>query len=204
MKKSFFIAVAMSGLMFVSCKDSSDDKDKAKVAVVETTEVDSQLEQFADTRILKYEVPGWDKLSLKEQKLVFYLTQAGLAGRDIIWDQNYRHNLTIRKAFENIYSNYDGDKSSEDWKNFEIYLKRVWFSNGIHHHYSSEKFKADFSQDLFSNNDLEEDRKIEFFYYCQDDPEFKNLCKINNALATFEFLEDKLKVYKTILYSQKE
>ncbi len=150
MKKYYFIAMAMSGLLFVSCKDNSEEKDNTQVAVVETTEVDSQLEQFADTRILKYEVPGWEKLSLKEQKLVFYLTQAGLAGRDIIWDQNYRHNLTIRKAFENIYANYDGDKSSEDWKNFEIYLKRVWFSNGIHHHYSSEKFKADFSQDYLN------------------------------------------------------
>ena len=150
MKKSFFIAMAMSGLLFVSCKDSSDKKDNTQVKVVETTGVDSQLEQFADTRILKYDVPGWEKLSLKEQKLVFYLTQAGLAGRDIIWDQNYRHNLAIRKALENIYTTYDGDKNSEDWKNFEIYLKRVWFSNGIHHHYSSEKFKADFSQDYLT------------------------------------------------------
>ena len=150
MKKYYFIAMAMSGLLFVSCKDSSDKKDNTQVKVVETTGVDSQLEQFADTRILKYDVPGWEKLSLKEQKLVFYLTQAGLAGRDIIWDQNYRHNLAIRKALENIYTTYDGDKTSEDWKNFEIYLKRVWFSNGIHHHYSSEKFKADFSQDYLT------------------------------------------------------
>ena len=85
-------------------------------------------------------------MSLKEQKLVYYLTQAGLSGRDIMWDQNYRHNLKIRKALENIYNNYKGDKSSDDWSAFTTYLKRVWFSNGIHHHYSNDKLKPAFSQ----------------------------------------------------------
>lgn len=166
--------MAVSGLLFISC---NDNKENPQVAVVETTEVDSQLEQFADTRILRYEVPGWDKLSLKEQKLVFYLTQAGLAGRDIIWDQNYRHNLAIRKAFENIYANYDGDKSSEDWKNFEIYLKRVWFSNGIHHHYSSEKFKADFSQDYLKQllADTNSELKDEAFDAIFNDKDIKKV-----------------------------
>src|SRR5690606_32523389 len=86
-------------------------------------------------------------LTLKEKELVYYLTQAGTAGRDIFWDQNYKHNLKIRKALENVYVNYQGDKNSEDWKNFEIYLKRVWFANGIHHHYSMDKFKPGFSKD---------------------------------------------------------
>jgi len=85
-------------------------------------------------------------LTLKEQKLVYYLTQAGLAGRDIMWDQNYRHNLTIRKALENVYTTYSGDKTSDNWKNFEEYLKRVWFSNGIHHHYSNEKLTQKFDK----------------------------------------------------------
>jgi len=92
-----------------------------------------------------------DPNTLKEQKLVYYLTQAGLSGRDIMWDQNYRHNLTIRKALEKIYTSYVGDKSSKDWKEFETYLKRVWFSNGIHHHYSNDKIKPEFSQDYFSS-----------------------------------------------------
>ena len=87
---------------------------------------------------------------LKEKELVYYLTQAGTAGRDIHWDQNYKHNLKIRKALENIYQNYQGDKASADWKNFEIYLKRVWFSNGIHHHYSSDKIKPGFSKEYFN------------------------------------------------------
>jgi len=107
-------------------------------------------EEFADIKVLRYQVPGWENLTLKEKELVYYLTQAGTAGRDIHWDQNYKHNLKIRKALENIYQNYKGDKGSADWKNFEIYLKRVWFSNGIHHHYSSDKIKPDFSKDYFN------------------------------------------------------
>lgn len=108
-----------------------------------------QTEQFADLRILRYKVPGWDSLSTKQKELVYYLTQAGLAGRDIIWDQNYRHNLHIRKSLETIYQNYNGDKTTENWKNFEVYLKRVWFSNGIHHHYSYNKILPEFPVEYF-------------------------------------------------------
>ncbi|WP_423915085.1 dipeptidyl-peptidase 3 family protein [Flavobacterium sp.] len=108
-----------------------------------------QVEQFSDIKVLRYQIPEWDKLTLKEQKLVYYITQAGISGRDIIWDQNYKYNLKIRKALENVYLNYKGDKASSDWVNFEIYLKRIWFSNGIHHHYSNDKIKPDFSQQYF-------------------------------------------------------
>jgi dipeptidyl-peptidase-3 len=119
-----------------------------KKVEVKTTEKDSfdyVVEQFADIKVLRYQIPGWENLTLKEQRLVYYLTQAGTSGRDIMWDQNYKYNLKIRKALESIYKNYKGDKTAEDWKNFEIYLKRVWFSNGIHHHYSSDKIKPGFS-----------------------------------------------------------
>lgn len=109
------------------------------------------VEQFADIKVLRYQIPGWENLSLKEQELVYYLTQAGSSGRDIIWDQQYKHNLKIRKALENIYQNYNGDKQATDWKNFEVYLKRVWFSNGIHHHYSTDKIKPDFSKTYFNS-----------------------------------------------------
>lgn len=102
------------------------------------------VDQFADLRILRYQVPGFDDLSLKEKKLVYYLTQAGLSGRDIMWDQNYRHNLRIREVLEHIYTNFEGDRTTEDWLAFELYLKRVWFSNGIHHHYSNDKLEAGF------------------------------------------------------------
>nr|WP_233273979.1 dipeptidyl peptidase 3 [Altibacter lentus] len=139
--------MAMSGLLFFSCADDKNKKEPQEVAKVETTDFDYNVDQFADLRILRYQVPGWDQLSLKEQKLVYYLVQAGLEGRDIMWDQNYRHNLAIRNALEKIYTTYEGDKTTDDWKNFEIYLKRVWFSNGIHHHYSNDKLKPDFSAD---------------------------------------------------------
>lgn len=147
MKNTLFIAMAMSGLLFFSCKENKDEKPVAQVEIEQTTDFDYTVEQFNDVKVLRYQIPGWEELTLKEQKLVYYLTQAGLAGRDIMWDQNYRHNLTIRKALENVYQNYQGDKSTDDWKNFEIYLKRVWFSNGIHHHYSSDKLKPEFSSD---------------------------------------------------------
>lgn len=147
MKNTLFIAMAISGLFFFSCKENKEEKDVAQVETVASTEFDYNVEQFGDVKVLRYQIPGWEKLTLKEQKLVYYLTQAGLAGRDIMWDQNYRYNLTIRKALENVYTNYKGDKTTEDWKNFEIYLKRVWFSNGIHHHYSNDKMKPDFSSE---------------------------------------------------------
>lgn len=112
---------------------------------------DYVVEQFADIKVLRYQIPGWENLTLKEQALVYYLTQAGTSGRDIMWDQNYKHNLKIRKSLEHIYQNFSGDKTTDDWKNFEIYLKRVWFSNGIHHHYSSDKIKPAFSEDYFNS-----------------------------------------------------
>ncbi|MES2574852.1 MAG: dihydrofolate reductase [Bacteroidota bacterium] len=108
------------------------------------------VEQFADIKVLRYQISGWENLTLKEQKLVYYLTQAGYSGRDIIYDQHYKYNLKIRKALENVYVNYKGNKNSEDWKNFEIYIKRVWFANGIHHHYSNDKIKPVFSKDYLN------------------------------------------------------
>ncbi|HLV70642.1 MAG TPA: hypothetical protein VKY34_08025 [Xanthomarina sp.] len=163
MKVTYVLSFALAFVALVSCNEGK------KEPVVKVTEVkkektfDYNVEQFADIKILRYQIPGWDNLTLKEQKLVYYLTQAGLAGRDIIWDQNYRHNLKIRKALETVYANYSGDKTSEEWKAFETYLKRVWFSNGIHHHYSNDKLKPEFSQEYLkslmaeTNTSLEEE-----------------------------------------------
>ncbi len=146
----FFIAITIS---VMACKKDPNVKDQISEEEQEVVEekFDYVVEQFADLKILRYQIPGWDNLTLKEQKLVYYLTQAGLSGRDIMWDQNYRHNLTIRAALEKVYTSYDGNKNSEDWKAFETYLKRVWFSNGIHHHYSNDKIKPEFSQDYLSS-----------------------------------------------------
>lgn len=140
-----------SGLLVLGTLWSCNERKEAEKPVVgEEQGFDYRVDQFADIQILRYQIPGFDELTLKEKKLVYYLTQAGLAGRDIIWDQNYRHNLGIREALENIYANYDGDRNADDWKAFEVYLKRVWFSNGIHHHYSNDKINPDFSADYLS------------------------------------------------------
>lgn len=108
-------------------------------------------EQFADLQMLRYKVEGFDKLSLKEKTFIYYLQEAALYGRDILWDQNGRYNLRIRKMLETVYTDYKGDRNSEDFKNMAVYLKRAWFSNGIHHHYGSEKFVPGFSQEFFRN-----------------------------------------------------
>ncbi len=147
--KSIF-AICFIAVFAWSCKNDSKEPVKDDTTEKVSGEFDFNVEQFADIKILRYQISGWDNLSLKEQKLVYYLTQAGLAGRDIMWDQNYRHNLKIRKALENVYSNYSGDKTSKDWMAFEEYLKRVWFSNGIHHHYSNDKLKPAFSKDYLN------------------------------------------------------
>ena len=111
--------------------------------------IDYTVEQFADLQILRYRVPGFEDLSLKQKELVYYLTEAALQGRDILFDQNGKYNLTIRRMLEAVYTGYKGDKNTPDFKAMEVYLKRVWFSNGIHHHYGSEKFVPGFTPEFF-------------------------------------------------------
>lgn len=107
-------------------------------------------EQFYDLKVLRYQVPGFEELSLNEKKLLYFLSEAALAGRDIIYDQNYRHNLLVRKTLENILNTYSGEKSGDSWGQFTTYAKRVFFSNGIHHHYSTKKFIPEFSKEYFA------------------------------------------------------
>ncbi|MDH7511756.1 MAG: hypothetical protein QHH14_02290 [Clostridiales bacterium] len=109
-----------------------------------------QVDQFADLRILRYQVPGFDNLPLSQKELIYYLGQAALCGRDIITDQNYKHNLTIRQTLDAIVEGYKGDQTDPQWEKFMIYTKRVWFSNGIHHHYSTDKFLPEFTPDYFA------------------------------------------------------
>lgn len=115
----------------------------------EAEKIDYTVEQFADLQILCYRVPGFEDLSLKQKELVYYLTEAALQGRDILFDQNGKYNLTIRRMLEAVYTGYKGDKNTPDFKAMEVYLKRVWFSNGIHHHYGSEKFVPGFTPEFF-------------------------------------------------------
>ena len=115
----------------------------------EAEKFDYTVDQFADLQILRYRVPGFEDLSLKQKELVYYLTEAALQGRDILFDQNGKYNLTIRRMLEAVYTGYKGDKNTPDFKAMEVYLKRVWFSNGIHHHYGSEKFVPGFTPEFF-------------------------------------------------------
>ena len=109
------------------------------------------VDKFYDLEILRYQVPEFDSLSLQQKTLVYHLTEAALHGRDILYDQNGRYNLRIRRALEALYTQYQGDKTTAEFLNFEKYLKRVWFANGIHHHYASDKFQPEFSQEWFVN-----------------------------------------------------
>ncbi|MFV0468066.1 MAG: dipeptidyl-peptidase 3 family protein, partial [Dysgonomonas sp.] len=109
-----------------------------------------EVDTFADLQILRYKVPEFESLTLQQKEMIYYLSQAAIEGRDILFDQNGRYNLAIRRTLEAIYQNYKGDKNTDDYKSFEVYLKRVWFSNGIHHHYGEEKFLPGFSKDFFA------------------------------------------------------
>jgi len=109
-----------------------------------------QTEQFADLAILRYRVLGFEELSLKQKEMLYYLYEAALAGRDIFYDQNYKNNLKVRKTLEAIVDNYKGDKNSDSFEQFMVYTKRVWFSNGIHHHYSNDKIIPGFTREYFS------------------------------------------------------
>lgn len=104
------------------------------------------VDRFADIEVLRYKVPGFEDLTLNQKKLIYYLTEAGIMGRDILWDQNGKYNLALRQLLENVYTGYKGDKNSADFKGFEKYMKQLWFGNGIHHHYSMDKFVPEFSE----------------------------------------------------------
>lgn len=142
--RKFIVYIAMASLM--SCSSVGT----GKVADTEK-EFDYTVEQFADLQILRYNVPGFEELTLKQKELIYYLSQSALQGRDILFDQNGKYNLRIRRMLEAVYTDYKGDRSSQDFRNMETYLKRVWFSNGIHHHYGSEKFVPGFSPEFFRN-----------------------------------------------------
>lgn len=175
MKINIVAGMLAASIILGSCNSKHPDQ----VEKISQDDFNYKVDRFADIEVLRYQIPGWDKLSLNEKKLVYYLSQAGLAGRDIVWDQNYKYNLKIRKALENIYQNYKGDKKSKDWNNFETYVKRVWFSNGIHHHYSNDKIMPEFSQEYFEKllNETQTllDKRIVDVLFDQNDAKKVNL-----------------------------
>lgn len=138
-KNLFFIFIL--GFIMISCAQPEKPKDDFKYVI----------DQFADLRVQRYRVPDFENLTVKQKALVYYLYEAALSGRDIIFDQNYRNNLVVKRTLEAIVDSYKGERNGTDWDKFMVYTKRVWFSSGIHHHYSAQKFDPGFSFEFFSS-----------------------------------------------------
>ena len=138
MKKTLFSAAVIAAVSLNSCMTQENEK------------FDYNVDRFADIQVLRYQVPGFDQLTLNQKIYVYYLTEAAIYGRDILFDQHGKYNLQIRQLLENIYLNYSGDKNSADYNAIVKYMKQVWFANGIHHHYSTDKFVPEFSQEFFA------------------------------------------------------
>ncbi len=136
-----FIFPAMAALAISSCASKTDQ-------ATDAADFDYTVDRFADVEVLRYKVPDFENLTPQQRILVYYLTEAALTGRDILWDQNGKYNLAIRDLIENVYQNYDGDRDDADFKGLELYLKQIEFANGIHHHYSIDKFTPAFSRDF--------------------------------------------------------
>lgn len=139
------IPLFMITICIGACKNATQKESES------SDEFNYFVEQFEDMRILRYNLPGFEDLSLQQKQYIYYLSEAALAGRDILWDQNFRYNMKIRKTIEGIIESYSGDRENEDFKAFMVYAKRVFFANGIHHHYSSDKFKPGFSEEYFAS-----------------------------------------------------
>ena len=140
--KKIFMYIGTAGLLFACSpkeqKENSSDNFKYLV------------DEFADLKVMRYQIPEWDSLTLQQKEYIYCLGEAAKYGRDILWDQHFKHNLTIRKTIESILTTYSGDKSAADYENFVVYAKRAFFSNGIHHHYAEDKFFPEFSEDYFA------------------------------------------------------
>jgi len=136
----FMLIASLAGLLTGSCKEGAVKEEPFKYLA----------DEFADLKVIRYRIPGWDSLTLQQKEYIYHLSEAAKAGRDIFWDQNFKHGIKIRKALEGIFENYKGEKESAEWNEFVVYAKRVFFSNGIHHHYAEEKFIPGCSQEYFA------------------------------------------------------
>ncbi|MFM2224520.1 MAG: hypothetical protein RJA07_722 [Bacteroidota bacterium] len=145
---SIAVALAASTFALPSCNNQPKTETKEAVKAEENFEVGA--EEFADLQLLRYQIPGFNELSLQQKTLAYYLYEAALSGRDMIYDQKDKNGILLRKTLENIYSTYNGDKNSEDWKKFHDYCGRFWFSNGNHHHYGNDKFVPECSAEYFA------------------------------------------------------
>lgn len=145
MSLSKFFYPAMAALAITSCASKGVTENQGE-------EFDYTVDRFADIEVLRYKVPDFEKLTPQQRILIYYLTEAALTGRDILWDQNGKYNLAIRDLIENVYKNYSGDRENADFKALETYLKQIEFANGIHHHYSMDKFTPAFSREFLAEN----------------------------------------------------
>ncbi len=185
--KQVLCTIATTSILFSCGVDTK--KEATTTKETKTTDFEYVVEQFADIKVLRYQIPGFKELTLKEKQLVYYLTQAGLAGRDIMWDQNYRHNLEIRNALETVNTTFKGDKKSKDYVAFKTYLKRIWFSNGIHHHYSNDKLKPEFSKEyleslLKETNTTLSPKALEVIFNNEDAKKVNKKAGVDNVLAS--------------------
>ena len=144
MNKKIVPALAGAAILMNSVMSSCVESGEAN-----SEEFEYVVDRFADVEILRYRVPGFEDLSLDQKQLVYWLTEAALAGRDMMWDQNCRHNLPVRNLVEAVYTGWDGKKNDPQYQALEVYLKQLWMGNGIHHHYSMDKFTPGFSREFF-------------------------------------------------------
>ena len=179
MKTTHFIKLLIVLSFIISCNSNDDIKID--------TDFKYLTEQFADLKLIRYKVPGFENLDLRQKKLIYYLSEASLSGRDIIFDQNYKHNLRVRRALETIVANYTGDRNTEEFENFMTYTKRMWFSGGIHHHYSSAKLQPEFSSEYFINELITKTESSQEFAF----PILKNEDKMDLARFIDKIIFDK-------------
>ena len=195
---SFFIKATVAMTFAASITAMATDKKDFNYVV----------DRFADIEVLRYQVPGFENLPLQQKKLIYYLTEAALSGRDILWDQNNKYNLQLRSLLENIYKNYSGDKNSSEFKAFEKYLKQVEFGNGVHHHYSMDKFTPEFSRAFFDTQvaALPADKRpaeIEILYKVVFDPTFMAK-KVNQAEGEDLILSSANNLYEGVTQAEVE
>ncbi len=150
MRKNSFVWILAVSSLLIGCGGNTETEVIEEVdSTAAADKFEYLAEQFADLRILRYRVPGFEELDLQTKELLYYLYEAANAGKEITYDQNYKHNLCVKRTLENIYRTYSGAREGEDYENFVVYLKRVWFANGIHHHYATKKMIPEFSKEYF-------------------------------------------------------
>ncbi len=141
LKTMLFTSVSALAMISSSCSNSSAEGEQFKYLA----------DEFADIRVIRYQIPGWDSLTLNQKEYIYHLSEAAKSGRDIFWDQNFKYNLKVRKVLEQILDNYSGERETQEFANFLVYAKRVFFSNGIHHHYAEDKILPSCTQEYFAS-----------------------------------------------------